>query len=438
MKKFDYLVWVLVFFNVTYYGCVEPFDISSELEQAEPVLVVEATLTNELQRQRILLGRSSGFEVVNELDSIYDASYPIRPRDTSYVVERDARITIEDSQGNQYAFSESTPGTYTSDFEFSALQGVSYTLNIETASGLRYRSTPEHFEAVAEIENVSIARGNNEQGSEGVYVYVDGSSTNATSNFYRYTYLETFKIIAPSWQPEDFVLTNYDPCALPVITYDLEIVLRDNEEGKVCYNTFASTEIVQTSTSGLSQNRVERFPVRFIDRNNYIISHRYSILVKQYVQSPGAYGYYQSLKSFSSSDNIFSAVQPGFIEGNIRATNSEDANVLGYFEVASVSEKRVFFDYDDLFPEEALPEYPVSCDVMGPPLDHPSYCISDGLVAWNCPQSIVEAVNVGLIAYYGLNDENIGACPGPYTVTRRACGDCTVIGNSDIPEFWVE
>lgn len=429
-----YLLYILLILS---YACVEPFDISSEIQKAEPIMVVEATLTNEEQRQRVLLSRSSGFEVVNQLDSIYDPSYPIRPRDTTYVVERGARVTIDDAQGNSFAFSESTPGTYISDVEFAAQRDVAYTLNVETASGVRYRSTAEHFETEAEIENIYAERGFNEQGSEGVFIYVDGRGPNSGSNFYRYSFLETFKIIAPSWKREDFVLTNYDPCALPQITYDLEIIFRDNDEGKICYNTFASTEIVQTSTLGLSQNLVERFPVRFINRENYFITHRYSILVKQYLQSPGAYGYYQSLSGFSSSGNVFSGVQPGFIEGNIRAANANNAMVLGYFEVASVTEKRLFFNYSDLFPEEVLPEYPVACDLTGPPLEHVSYCFT-GMSGALCPLSIVESVNLGLIAYDDLNDQNIGACPGPFTVTRRACGDCTVIGNSEVPEFWIE
>jgi hypothetical protein len=148
-----------------------------------------------------------------------------------------------------------------------------------------------------------------------------------------------------------------------------------------------------------------------------------------------AYNYYRTLKSFGSSENIFSSVQPGLLEGNIKAENEGNNLVVGYFEVASVTEKRIYFNYEDLFPAEPLPDYAVSCFPASSPLEHISYCFT-GLNANSCPTSIVEGVNINLFAYYGNNDEGIGVCPGPYLTTFRACGDCTVLGVSKVPEFW--
>ncbi|MEH6770949.1 DUF4249 domain-containing protein [Maribacter arcticus] len=429
------LILMFSIFSLT--NCVETFDIPPEVDETvlSATLIIEATITNELKRQKILLSRPSNFDVVNDLDSIYDPRFPEIPKEPNFNYEENAQVSVVDNRGNEYEFVETSPGTYLSNDNFAAEKDVPYTLNVLTDKGTSYVSSAESFSSVGQIEELYAERDFNVDGEEGVFIYLDGGSTNTSDKYYRYTYEESYKIIAPEWSEEDFVLTNYDPCALPTVTYDLEIVKRENEEGKVCYKTDYSNTIIQNSTVGLQENRAVGFPVRFLNRNNYIISHRYSILVKQYFQSVDAYNYYRTLESFGSSESIFSTVQPGLLIGNIKSENEGNAQVVGYFEVASVTEKRVYFNYEDLFPEEALPAYDVNCFPFSPPLEHPSYCYT-GEINWPCPISILEGVNVNLFAYYGENTEGIGACPGPYLVTFRACSDCTVLGDSAIPDFW--
>lgn len=435
--KKTYLLNLLASWAMLLNGCIEPFDISPEIKASESALVIEATLTNELKRQQILISRSADFEIVNQVDSIYDPTNPLRPKESSFIFERNARVSVSSDQGSDYTFNETSPGTYTSATDFAAQQGVGYTLFVQTTDGSTYSSSTERFDGIAKIDALYAERETNEFGTEGIYIYVDGSINGGRANFYRYGYEETYKIVAPSWQREDFVLTNYDPCALPTITYDLEIIFRDNDEGHVCYNTDASSAIVQNSTLGLQEDQLLRVPVRFIDRSNYILSHRYSILVKQYVQTADAYAYYQNLNNFSSSTSVFSAVQPGFLEGNISANIPVDKKVLGYFEVASVTEKRLFFNYTDYFDNEPLPDYPIACVPWSPPLEHTSYCFT-GMLGGLCPLSIVESVNINLLSYFDENTQNSGSCPGPYLVNYRACGDCTILGASAVPDFWIE
>lgn len=431
-KSIGYILMLVLFAN-----CVETFDIQSEVVGIESALIIEGTLTNELKRQKIYLSRPSDFAIVNVEDSIYDPVVKLRPIPATVVYEPNAMVIVNDDAGNEYRYSESSPGTYTSDTAFAAELGVNYELEVVTADGTGYRSTPENYQGSSEIDDVYAVRDFNDQGKEGVYIYVDGSSSDPDAKYYRYTYEENYKIIAPEWRKEDFVLSNYDPCALPVITYDLDIVERENEFGKVCYGKQVSADIIQNSTLNLQNNRILRFPVRFLDRNNYIISHRYSILVKQYLQSANAHNFYRILDSFSSSESVFSSVQPGVLEGNVRAEGNADKKVLGFFEVAPVVEKRMYFNYVDLFPNEPLPDYAIGCFPRSAPEAHVSYCFT-GLVAGGCPLSIVESVNINLISYYGINDGTVGICPGPYVFTFRACGDCTILGASEVPDFWIE
>lgn len=433
MKKVVCLLLVFLFVG----ACIEPFEVDTDNINFEDVLVVEATITDELMQHKILLSRSTPLNINLVLeDEVDENGNDVPILETPVTYERNANVVVVGSDGNRYEFFESSPGTYISNDAFSAQKDITYSLEINTTNGQSYTSNPEGFTTNNPISSVYPVRELNDEGVEGVFIYVDGGNATDEIGYFRYTYEETYKIIAPFWKKEDFVLSNYDPCALPVITYDLEIIERLNEEGKVCYQTESSTAILQESTADFEQNQIQRFPVRFIDRSNFIISHRYSILVKQYTQTIEAFNYYEDLKNFSSSDNIFSETQPGFLEGNVKS-NTTDEKVIGFFEVASVTERRMFFNYEDLFGQEPLPEYPIPCTELGPPLDHISYCFM-GMNSNQCPQSIVEAVNVGAIAYDDINEGDVGVCPGPYVVRNRACGDCTILGKSEVPSFWTD
>ncbi len=411
MKKLISIMLICVFG-----GCVEPFEF--ETETFENALVVEASLTNKTKRHLVKLSRTFRFE------------------EETAAPERNAVVQISDEFQNIIRFQEVEPGQYFSIDEFAAQPNINYTLAITTSDGVDYISSAESFTSGATITSVYAERETNVNGDDGIAIYLNAEDPSSNSQYYRYEYEETYKIIAPKWRSIDFKLTNYDPCGLPTITYDLEISERD-EEQQICYNTLRSQNIIQNSTVELSSNNIENFPVRFIQGDDFILSHRYSILVKQFTQSDEAFSYYQNLGNFSSSENVFSEIQPGFLEGNISSSNDENM-VLGFFEVASVSEKRLFFNYEDFYPDTPLPPYVSNCREFSAPLEHVSFCFMGPLGPNPCPQSLIERINLDLISYVGTNGENIGVCPGPYVVVARECGDCTVLGSNVVPDFWVE
>jgi len=408
MKK--HLIIILLF--GLFIACVEPFEF--EGQTFENALVVQALISSELKNQQVLLSRA------------------VRFAESTIVSESNATVSVFDQQQNEFVFQEAEVGKYVSMLPFAAQKGVKYSLVIKTDDGTIYKSLLEGFEVVGQIEDLYAERGKNDKGTDGMSIFIDGSGA---GQYYRYEYEETYKIIAPNWTPNFFKLTNYDPCGLPTITYDLEIVYRYEEKNRICYNTLNSNEIIQNSTVNLAKNESQRFPIHFVTGDDFILSHRYSILVKQYVQSFDAFSYYQNLLNFSSSDNIFSEIQPGFLNGNIVVEGSEDKKVLGYFEVASVSEKRLFFDRQDFYPDAPLPLFVNKCNPFTAPLEHQSFC-NPAPNLNPCPQSLIQRINLGLISYVSGNTE--GGCSGPYMVVPRVCGDCTVLGSTEKPDFWVD
>ncbi len=417
-------------------GCVEELPLE-ELPDNDGagLLVVEAVLTDQLKTQEVLLSRSSS-RVDLETDTTFVPLLPtLRGERDSVDWEQGARIVLRGGDGSQYDFTEALPGQYLSNSQFALSQGVDYELEIATG-GQNYRSDPLRIAGVATVANVRAERMINDFGVEGIQIYADAIPGSGSASRLRYTYEETYKIIAPRWNELEFELTNYDPCALPVITYDLELIRREIER-QVCYNTRPSDRIIQPQATSGSAGALTRQPIRFIPRDDFIITHRYSILVRQLVQSADAFGYYETLNNFSESQSLFSQIQPGALTANVTRTDGADEIVLGYVEAANASEQRIFFDYADFFPGEAPPPFPFFCGDRSAPDAHRSRCAS-GPFGGGCPLSLVENIDLDLITFTGINGEGIGSCPGTYTFVPKVCGDCRTLGDNVVPDFWEE
>jgi hypothetical protein len=287
------------------------------------------------------------------------------------------------------------------------------------------------------IDELYVEKDYNENGIEGVSVYLDSYDATGNSKFYRHEYEETYKIIAPLYSSEELIPNGV---VFPILVADQpdfstnqEIMdflvtkqFREEQE-QVCYNTIKSNTIMTTNTNDLLEDRLNKYRVRFIGRHNPEIIHRYSILVKQFVQSIEAYSFYEALKTQSISENVFSETQPGFLVGNVFSDTNSNEKVIGFFEVASVDSQRVFFNYTDLFPGENLPPYFMACDDFFTP-DLLTIDFLSGI--WTA-SPLVQAVNEGF-QYY--DDE----AEPPYRLVFNVCGDCTYLGSNSEPEFWEE
>lgn len=403
-KQFFNIKVVMALLSVaTFMACIEPIDVV--FEDFESAIVVEATITDQMEFQRVFLTRSYEFE----------ADGPS--------AESNANISVVGG-GNTYNFVESSPGVYRSAQAFAAQSGTAYQLRIQTQDGRNYSSSEMTLSAVTQIDEVRAERLTNDLGEEGIGIFVDSFDPSGNAVNYRYQYEESYRIIAPFWTPLD--LEKVPP---EEATELCEVrVIPDVTSEQVCYRTDFSQAIIQTNTSDLDEDRVSNFMVRFINRNNYIISHRYSILVRQFVQSNESFNYYETLNEFSGNDSFFSQTQPGFLEGNLSSDTNEEEKVLGYFDVSSVKEQRIFFNYEDLFPNEELPPYIDPCQLGAPPLRTPS-------VPTRCVLST--QVEENLVGYIDVN-ESAAIGPGPFIIVNKICGDCQEIGSVDVPEFWIE
>lgn len=378
-------------------SCTEQYALQTDTY--EDALVVEATITNELKQQKIKISHTYQLE------------------ESGPASETGAEVFITDDLGNRYDFSEeSVSGVYLSAVPFQAIPVRVYRLNITTRNGKTYTSSSEVLSAINEIQDVVPSvqvRG----GQRGVEINVQSYDPTNSSKYYRYEYEETYKIIAPQWSPSRATIGGEPGFE------EINIIPRVGES-RICYSTVPSINVLLTTTSGQSEDRV-KYPIRFISNKNYIITHRYSILVRQYIQSLASYSYYKTLNEISGAGSILSQNQPGFLYGNIKSSDNPNEKVIGFFDVSSVSSKRIFFNYTDLFPGENTPPYITKCDIK-----KFTFCFDPNLDECNGRELISAIASNSLLYVNGVNDV--------YNMVVPPCGDCTTFSSNIRPSFWID
>jgi len=390
-------------------SCVEPFDF--ETISFENALVVEATITNEFKNHEISLTRTFNFEE------------DVPPG------ENNAIVVVTDDLLNTYTFEEATSGKYVSITEFSAEPNRIYELSITTQNGGTYSSRPTVLPQVTQVDDLIAIRETNSDGLDGVTIYANSFDPTGNSRYYRYEFEETYLIIAPfAISPEEVVVLS----DIPPYSIETSVTTQPrSREERSCFNTIVSNTIIQTQTTGLQEDRVSRFPIHFLQNNDPIIRDRYSINVKQYVQSLEAFTYYKVLNELSGSESLLSQNQPGFINGNIISNENPDEKVIGFFEITSVSSKRLFFNFNDIFPDVNRPFYFTECILDSPRL----VSEADPTIS-----PLIDLIQSNSLRHVETNTDFFGNIipDTPYRMVNRPCGDCTVYGSNIKPDFWID
>ncbi|MEN2399751.1 DUF4249 domain-containing protein [Flavobacterium sp. MC2016-06] len=410
MKKILLYRLLAVLFLTSTIGCTNPYNY--EAKGFEDVIVIQAMITNQYKLQEIKLSRTYTLE------------------ENTPTFETKATVYITDDAGNKYEFKESD-GSYISTSEFQALPDRQYQLHVTTKDGRSYLSTTEKLTTQTQIESLE-ATAVTKNDILGVQITANSFDPTNTSKYYKYEYEETSKIVAPNWYPLKAVATMFPSGANPKgqITFE-----ERTTEARICFLNNKSDAILLTSTNDLSEDRVTSFPVRFIPSTDNFIRNRYSILVKQYVQSLAGHTFDETLKNISNTGSLLSQTQPGFFSGNIQSVDNPTEKVIGFFEVCSYSEKRLFFNYKEIFPKERIPEYQYYCPVEIPEAQieeyYFTYCFSNNPNA-GCQGNLILDFIYNNVKVFVPNESP------SYLLYPIQCGDCTSFSSNIKPSFWID
>jgi hypothetical protein len=378
-------------------SCIFPYD--EEITRYEDVLIIDGLLTDEPESSVVRLSRSIPVGLSRSL------SYSSEEKPDSQ-----ATVFIKDDLGNVYPFYETStsPGEYRSDNpDFRGIPGTNYQLYVITKDEQQYESDFMTLKKAPEIDSLYAEFGiNQEDGSmeAGFNIYLDTYDPENSTRFYRFEYEETWEFTVPF--ESKYIIKND------------QLVLR-NEDVQRCWRTVPSIDIIIVSNERLESDVIQKFPIHFISFQTNRLGIRYSILVKQYSMSREAYAFWEQLKKSNQDQGTLFDIQPMQTIGNIYNIDDPKSPVIGFFEAASISEKRIFLTKADVLPgfkakneyEECRYKKTIVNKNNFDPARYSRYCILD---------------------YTAINEFETGIA----MTWSFVCCDCTLFGSNIMPDFW--
>lgn len=401
-----FLISWMVLISAVIPSCIDPFN--PQVQGFQSLFVVDALVTDANEAYYCRLSKT--FE---------------KHRDTPERVTG-AAVSVEDDFGNIHTFNEISPGIYKSDsLAFRGEPGRSYKLRIITREGREYVSEPTVMLRVPDIDSLYYGKDrqlDNEDGQfhEGIRIYFD-SGKPVDGKYLRWTYEEWWKTHVPFPPIWEFI--------------DEYNIIRVLEPGNVtCWRNNRSDEVMTASSDGDVSARFVKKPLLFIasDKADRLMI-RYYIKVRQYSVSDGEYEFREQIKQINTTGGDIFDRQPFQLVSNIHNPDDPQEMVLGYFQVSAVSEASIYVsrrEVDSL----NLKQFDRGCELLfaRPNLDFPGKPVN--------PVSFTQMYNIIIREGYSFFDYSLDADGNlAYLIfVQDFCSDCTITGNPDKPDFWVD
>jgi len=300
--------------------------------------------------------------------------------------------------------------------------GQVYQLYIKTPDQKEYRSSKCEMLPPSQIDAVYFDKDkewNIESTKEnvGVSIFTDGKIEG--SNYVRWIYDETWKFQIPYPYNFAFDLEKNEP--VPIIP-----------ENVICWKTSQSNSINIHSIDNqinrnIKQKKILFIPTKLSDK----LSIRYSILLKQLTISKEEYHFWNKLKKSTENNSDIFGKQPFSITSNITNINDPQEPILGYFQVSSVTSKKIYINYSD------------ANKLGAPDYDPLAYCQIDTFKINGYQYTSLRDIYDRQILhgpYEGISDLKYtkrGDVLG-FLLTIPECADCSRTGSINPPPLWEE
>ena len=245
------------------------------------------------------------------------------------------KVVLWSQNGKSWNYSDFGNGVYRLWLNINDLDLTkAYHLEVMLPNHQKIVSVPERFSDCSNIGAIYYERKgyhnelNNEDYS-GLQFKIDFKANNSDSRYYLYEVVETSEFHAPMpiewWY--DGVLHHESP---------------PDYSKSVCWNTQVINDIYVLNTDNLSKNEYKGLELNFTDNHSQRLAHLYSINVKQYSLSKEAMTYWKQMRiNMHQSGGLYNN-QPIAVKGNLVNTTNPEQDVLGYFSVNKIKEKRIF------------------------------------------------------------------------------------------------
>ncbi len=384
--------------------CIDPF--YPDLAEFESLLVVDALVTDENLSGYVRLSRT-----VSKADE--------NPEKVT-----GAMVTITDDDGSVYPLTETKAGEYRTDtLTFRGEPGKSYTLYIRTSEGNEYQSKSCLMHPVTDIDSIYYRKDTDMTGTggetqAGVRFFID-SGEEGVNPYFRWTYEEWWKFHVPEVKKFDYL---NDSTIIPV-----------NNLKATCWAYRKSDKILIDSKityfpSGFRQKAIAFLPTDQSSR----FTIQYCMVVKQLSVSADEYEFWSNMQQINESGGDIFEKQPFPVNSNVYNLRNSSEPVLGYFQVSSVKQKRIYVKDRDIT-DMGLPCYMYDCGR-----------IEKGEVDYVS----VTPPGVTFDKIYGWYTSSGYAFIEPlFTVQGKLlrlvfvpdlCADCTLSGSLTKPDFWVD
>lgn len=365
-------------------SCIERIYYAGVGNTFVPELVITGSINTDKQEQEIVISKTSS------------------PEDPRIASLSGCDVRVEDNQGKNFTFNETViSGHYMANLKGSSLQvGNQYRLIVITPEGKQYISKYEELLPCPEVDSVYSElevkpTANPEVNEDGLQFYVDLVANENQGHFFRWQLVETFEYHSTypleKWLDDD----GY---------HDL---IKPDYSNFTCYKTENVRDIFVLSTKGFTNDSYLKYKLHFVNDHTQRLLHKYSLLVKQFSLSEGAYYYWLNLKKNNQESMDLFGRQPANTKGNIYNANDSTDVALGYFSVSTVRTKRIMLS-----------------SVKGLSFDQVPYCKA-------YPQAIPPDERPVYFADEWYEGEKVTG------VTNADCVICTLLGGTtDKPDYW--
>ena len=376
---------IILILSLIVLGCKDEFLLESKTHQS--IMVVDGVITNEEGPYMVEISKSAP---VNHF---------------AVIPYENCIVTLTEHTGKTEILTEIEPGKYmTSESGMKGVVGNEYSLSIFTPEGKEYQSDFQELKELVDLESVYVDSTNLLDidypfGLPGYQFYIDTKTAPTQENYFLWSMTETFEydidyeLYAVQTRFGDFIYNNprYDTL-------------------ETCWKTQKVNYIFTGRTTNLSISQITNQPLHFVSTESKKLTKRYSVLIQQYTIGENAYNYWQGIEEQSSNENFLVTSQPYTIKGNIENISNKEELVLGYFTVASVSQKRIF---------------------VGKPND-PFYYTTCAVITDR--SAISEYKRNHRAPYFWVEVEQ-----GTVGIINKYCIDCRNEGGSlEKPDFWID